>query len=341
MRYIYALCPDANHPIGGVRKIYNLVEQLREIGYDAFILHAEWGFKCDWFPSRVPIVYMDPDGSLSGLNEDGESFELPRFEESDLLIIPEIYSYKVVPSLVKWKLKGLIFNQIAFQELRENVSPVQPFSAEHCRNELPLIYCHERVLGVLVVSEYSKVYFEMLNPNLSVFRIRNSINKDIFFYSSEKKKQIAYMPRKNLKDALHVISLIKYRNKLQGWDFYPMDRISEFEVGRIMRESAIFLSFSEMEGFGMPPAEAMACGCLVIGYHGQGGKEYFKQPVGFPIEPEDIVTFVLTLEDVALNYSSYCGKGKIASEYILENYSKEHEKDDIMKAFEELRKVEE
>ena len=38
----------------------------------------------------------------------------------------------------------------------------------------------------------------------------------------------------------------------------------------------IFLSFGHPEGFGLPLAEAAACGCYLIGYSGLGGREIFK-----------------------------------------------------------------
>jgi hypothetical protein len=33
-----------------------------------------------------------------------------------------------------------------------------------------------------------------------------------------------------------------------------------------------------VRGFRFPPAEAMLCGCVVVGYHGKGGQEYFFSP---------------------------------------------------------------
>ena len=43
-----------------------------------------------------------------------------------------------------------------------------------------------------------------------------------------------------------------------------------------MSESILFLSFGHPEGFGLPVAEAFACGCAVVGYDGLGGKELFN-----------------------------------------------------------------
>lgn len=336
-RYIYCLCPDSNLPCGGVRKIYNFVDLLREMGFEAFVLHAEWEFKCDWFLSDTPIIYMtSPFGSLSGLDESGEAYSLPALSEADLLVIPEIFVLQVVPNLAKWNVTGIIFNQNAFQTFSHTTFPSAPFSAGDDQEGVPQLYLNDRILGVLVVSEHSKAYLDALNLDLAVYSIHNSIRKSLFFYQAEKKKQIAYMPRKSLEDSLHVITLIKARGLLKEWTFYPIEGVSEAEVSQIMRESALFLSFSEREGFGMPPVEAMACGCVVIGYHGQGGKEYLKRPYAYPIDAGDLVQFALTIEAVALNYETYKHEGKIASQFILQHYSQEQEKLDIKHALDRL-----
>jgi len=37
-----------------------------------------------------------------------------------------------------------------------------------------------------------------------------------------------------------------------------------------------FLTLNPIEGFGLPPLEAMACGCAVIGFDSMGGRDYFE-----------------------------------------------------------------
>ena len=51
-----------------------------------------------------------------------------------------------------------------------------------------------------------------------------------------------------------------------------------------------FIEFyaTKNEGFSLPSIEAMASGCLVIGYPGKGGKEYFKSEFSMPVPEKDI-----------------------------------------------------
>ena len=53
-----------------------------------------------------------------------------------------------------------------------------------------------------------------------------------------------------------------------------------------------FLSFSEFEGCPLPPVEAALSGCQVIGYTGEGAKEYWDAEIFTEIYSGDIKAFV-------------------------------------------------
>jgi len=55
-----------------------------------------------------------------------------------------------------------------------------------------------------------------------------------------------------------------------------------------MSESTIFLSLQRFEGFGLPALEAMAAGCLVVGFAGDGGWEYADHTNGIWIPEDDL-----------------------------------------------------
>ncbi len=78
----------------------------------------------------------------------------------------------------------------------------------------------------------------------------------------------------------------------------------------------------------------MACGCVVIGYHGRGGREYFKSEFSFPVEHGDVVGFVKTIEnalDGERQSPGYLPKlGQLASEFVRTHYSPEREEWDII-----------
>lgn len=68
--------------------------------------------------------------------------------------------------------------------------------------------------------------------------------------------------------------LLSQRPDLADVPWLDLLGVSRAEVARTLAESAIFLATGQSEGLGLPPLEAMACGALVIGFHGGGGQEY-------------------------------------------------------------------
>ena len=52
------------------------------------------------------------------------------------------------------------------------------------------------------------------------------------------------------------------------------------------------MSFSDLEGLGIPPIEAALFKNKVIGYTGEGGNEYWKKPIFTFVRSGDIKSFV-------------------------------------------------
>jgi len=108
----------------------------------------------------------------------------------------------------------------------------------------------------------------------------------------------------------------------------------------VLRESAVFLSSSHPEGFGLPPCEALACGCVVIGYHGGGGKEFLLPEFSFPIQVGDILGFVKraqsVLKKLANDSSAFLTMTQSAAGFVAENYSPERERETIIAAWQKI-----
>jgi hypothetical protein len=48
------------------------------------------------------------------------------------------------------------------------------------------------------------------------------------------------------------------------------------ELLQLMAEHRYFMQLSPCEGFGLTPLEAMACGCVTLGFHGNGSLDYLR-----------------------------------------------------------------
>ena len=93
------------------------------------------------------------------------------------------------------------------------------------------------------------------------------------------------------------------------WTLKNLHNLSNKEFISSIKESRIFLSFSYLEGLGLPPVEAALAGNQVIGYTGEGGNEYWKKPLFTKINSGEINIFVKTIlkriikDNLKKNYS--------------------------------------
>ncbi len=337
---IYYLCPEHATPVGGVKVIYRHVDILNKHGLSAYVVHQTPGFRVKWFENSTPIVYwrnskltrlfdkikrrMQPRATIK-LNISGD--KKTQICEHDILVIPELYGPDLAASCGRG-IKKVVLNQNCY--LTFNGYSFQ-------RDRLITPYRHSDVLATLVNSEDGKEYLHHAFPDLPLARFRLSIDPETFSYSAEKKKQICFSQIKNRSDALQVINILKFRGVLKGYDLVPFINVPQREVARICRESLIFLSFGYPEGFGLPAAEAMASGCVVVGFHGGGGKEFFRPEFSYPIQQGDIVQFAKTVEQVINDYEtspdSVLAKGRMAADFISDRYAPEKEEAEVYDAW--------
>jgi glycosyltransferase involved in cell wall biosynthesis len=324
---IYVLSTDTNVPIGGIKQLYRHVDILNDNGFNAFIIHSKNNFRCTWFENDTKISYLAKT----------------KMEKSDYLVVPEIYGELFSNEI---KIGGLNKKLKEFISQSKNVVII----AQNCylsfngfsiaQNDINPFWLLNSVIATIVVSEDSRQHMHYAFPNIKVFRIHNSMDPKFFSYQREKKKQICFMTRKLCDDVTQVVNILKYRNILGDFKLIPIENKTEQQVAEIMKDSLIFLSFSYQEGCALPPMEAMLCGCLVIGYEGRGGREYFNNGFSYPIEGGDIISFAKTIEEVIsccnMNHNAFDEKRQKASEFIRKTYSPEKETEGILRCWTQI-----
>lgn len=309
---IYYVCPEDNRPYGGTKGLYRHVDVLNKNGLEAFVFHQRQGFRLTWFENDTKVVYPP----------------IVFDKAKDWVVFPETYGLQIssaVPGVRK-----VIFNQNAhYTFLDYPVNSDKP----------PTPYLDSDVKGVLVVSEDSKRYLEYAFPDLSIFHVHPGLSAG-FSCSGKKKKQIAFMPRKHIEEVRQVVNILKYRGALTGWELVPIQDVHESQVIQTLRESAIFLSFGYPEGCPGPPREAMACGCFLVGYHGQGGKEFMSGPTCWPIDEGKVLEFATAVEELIERFNDdklyLAGEREGASKKILSSYSCEREEQEILELWNDI-----
>ena len=310
---IFYLCPEFDEPAGGLKVIYKHVDLLNSNNITSYVVHKTPGYRCSWFENSteiMPLSTMRPD-------------------ESDIIVVPAIWG-AIVDSFFPgiWK---VIFNQGCYLT----------FQGYPIGKEVPPVpYRHGDVVATMVVSDDSKEYLEYAFPGIHVHKVRNSIDTEQFAYSDKKENLLAFMVRKRYQDVEQVINILKYRGMLDDYDLAPITGASESDVAGIMGKARVFMYFCDGEGWGLPVAEAMSCGCIVVGNHGYGGKELHRPGYSFSVEQGDILSFVAQVEEVLKACENDPDRINVmalqASEYIRSNYSSGHTGEDLMHFFENL-----
>ena len=308
-RLLFVCYPDTNQPIGGVKQIYRQVELLHNSGWDAYVLHQEPGFRVDWFSSDAPVL-------------DLEAYKKsPPSADNDLVVLPETWLANVptyLPGIPK-----VIFNQNAFYSFG---------LSGNCDNRTLDFYQHGDIKAVVTVSNDSR---ELLTqgcgiPSDRCFTLINGIDRQLFHAPKMKRRRVVFLGRKHVDHARKVALMASQHEKLQHLTFQELPRLRHEEVARALQEALLFLSCGHPEGFGLPLAEAIACGCLVVGYHGLAGRD-FALPHMQVVEFGDLLGLLKGVEK-ELNRFDAAPEAVIqerlaASEAILQTYSPEAELD--------------
>lgn len=309
---VYLICPDTDIPSGGVRVVYRAVDHLNDAGIGAVVVHEQPGFACTWFTHRTPVVCAAQAAPRPGI---------------DLVAVPEVYG----PGLggIAPGVRKVVFNQNAYNTFH-GYDPVTPPGQT--------AYDHHEVSGAICVSDDNAAYLRHAFPHLDVRRITYQLDPELWFVpEGPRRRRLTYMPRKHPEQAAQVLNILSQRGALDDVEVVALDGMTETEVAAAQRESLVFLSFGYPEGCPFPPKEAMAAGCLVVGYHGMGGRDYFTHEHGFPVPQGDIVAFAKEVEAVLdahrADPAALEARARTASAAIRARYTPQAERDSILETF--------
>ena len=265
MRRIVYVCPDSNSPTGGIKVIYRHAEAMRNLGFDAHVMHFSVGFRCNWFPNDASII------------------QLSQLRTTDIVVIPEIMTAFAM------QLQALGIEYCMFVQNGYLVLPTADLAT--------LRQCYERALLTISISDDTTGVLLSVFPNLvhKILRQRYSVDREKF-KCTVKKNTVTYMPRKLPLHAGNVVPWLA--NEFQDWQFVPLHGLPEAEVATALGQSRNFLAFSDFEGCPVPPIEAALCGNVVIGYPGWGGREYWIEPNFRSVEFGNIRDFVRKFYEV-------------------------------------------
>ncbi len=291
-----------------MRVLYRHVDLLNDSGFDAAVVHHKPGYRAGWFANQTRTLAAH------------DVVVTPR----DILVVPEFYGAAIAgwptgPTIV-------VFNQAAYYTF-------DGISVEDAR-----AIDRRGGMSILTVSQNSQELLRYAFGNSAVSRVRSVVEEETFHPGdgAAPRRRIAYATNRRAQERHQLLSILALRGRLD-WELVPIQGMSETQVADTLRESAIFLAFNEREGFGLPPAEAMACGCYVIGYHGQGAQEFFDPAYSHPVAESDLLGFAEAIEEAASSYDAdpapLTTAGLAASRAVLGRYTLEGLRTDLVGFF--------
>jgi len=235
-------------------------------------------------------------------------------KNKDFVIIPEIWSHFAIDlNLHKKKINYAIFVQ-GFYHMNSSSNFSKIKSA------------YENAKLILTDSKYSINYLKEMFPKSKnkILRVHFSIDHNKFKLK-KKVNLITYMPRK-LPDHSNLLNFYLKNLLPNNWKMIPLSNITENKLIELLAKSKIFLSFSNLEGIGIPPIEAALSGNKVIGYTGGGGSEYWKKPIFTKVENGEIRDFGMkVLQNIKKYDHNWIKNTKIQRKKLSSQYSKKLE----------------
>jgi len=270
MSRILYISHDIAQPRGGIGVLYDHVAALREHGLDAFIVHTTPGFRYPFAGADIPVI--DASSNL-------------RVSATDVLVVPEDHPAAIRKCRVLSCRKVLLCQNHFY--VFHGLTPGETwgdfgFSGYMCTSG-PIQQALRRWFGV----------------DASV--VRPAVD-DVFFSEDLKPFTppitMACMPRKGPHNIRLVQGLLAAAGHVhgKGLSWLEIEGLSKDQVAARLRDTHVYVSTSMYEGLGLPPLEAMAAGCLVVGFAGGGGLDYATADNGIWVPDEDAWALANALE---------------------------------------------
>ena len=336
MKNIIYLCNTEKGASGGAKIIYHHSEIINKLkNYSSQILHIKKKRSSKWKESlqkKLKINLNKNSGWQLSHIKACNNFKYKWFKNDvliknnlnfnknkDFVILPEIFAHLADDLLIKNNIKYSIFVQ-------------NGYSIFFTDNEKKLNSAYNNAEFILSYSEDITKCIKLSFPKLKtrIIKIKYSIESKKFNLKQKKINLITYMSRKLPQHSYQVTNFLN-KSLPRNWKIKDLKNMSEKQVYKHLSKSKIFLAFSNLEGLPLPPVEAAIAGNFVIGYTGEGGKEYWKKPIFTEIYSGDINNFVKKILKIVSEKNINSNKRTKQHKNIIKNFSKQNEIKHILK----------
>ena len=252
---------------GGIAVLYQLANRLRELGHDCRFAttNPDAPGLAEQREKGFAVLPLPTSGNGAGT-------PFPGMGPEDAYVVPEGWPNALAPGL-KASMRCLVYVQ--------NWAYLLPALPENVRwASLPVSF--------LAVSQPVAWFLKDVLHLPVAGIVRPALDRERYIPGDKSGKtiRIAWMPRKNkalgeqirgIAEAALFSAQGAGNETLPPLEWLPLHRMSATEVAEGLGRSHIFLATGFPEGFGLPALEAMACGCLPVGFSGFGGWDYMRE----------------------------------------------------------------
>lgn len=339
MRVAVILPGVIKEPVGGVKIVFEYARRLTSFGYQFdFIYPVNLPFIPKTWQTRLkdpfkPLVYnyftsfwnwfdfgKAADRTTHNVKADLSGGDLKPY---DLIITTAVETAFLVNGLETEK-PVLYF--------------IQHFENWNVSDEAVIRSYKFRNFHNIVVSRWLKEILERHNAGVFLY-LANAVEHEVFNISvppgNRHPRSICMMYHisewKGSREGIQALKLLKQRfpditatlfsvfsppEELEEWMHF-IHKPSQSELVSIYNDHAIFISPSQREGFGLPPAEAMACGCCVVTAN-SGGVLDFCLPgkTARVLDSNDPYMFADAVTDLFVNNQRRTELASAGNEYI-------------------------
>lgn len=250
---------------GGVKVAFRHAGLLRDDGVDAVMVQSSPGAPA-WFDAPdVPILDVRAWTPTPG----------------EVTVVPEDTRF-TLSSLARAPVRRVMLCQNHFLVGRglDGATDVRDLGIEH----------------VIATGTEIAAHVRRRFPGLPVSVVPLAVDPAVF-RPRRKRLAVAVIPRKRMTEFYHLRdSLRSFRPRWRAVPWLVLVNADEPNVAATLGEAAVFLSLARLEGVGLAALEAMACGCLVCGFHGHGGREFATAANGIWVADDDLDAALAALD---------------------------------------------
>lgn len=326
MRISFILPMFLESPAGGFKVVYEYANRLQERGHEVTVIHPRqidsppglidwlkrplWAWRLRWRHRHQPVPWFPLDKQVRfRLVSDLRERFIPA---GDAIIATAFQTAGPVASYGMEKGRGHYLIQ-SFEDWMGDSERVRA-SWRLPLQKIVVSRWLERIAAELGVEEETTLI--SIGVDLTRFRIRRP-------HGDERLPRIGMLahplPIKGTADGLAALELVRREipeieavlfgtearsAKIPDWIEYRHRPAAE-ELVEIYNSCRIFLHPSRLEGWGLPAAEAMACGCAVVAAHNEGIDEFavdgvnaLLAPIGNPPELAQRIVRLLTDQEL-------------------------------------------